>query len=707
MHPPVSVAASTSQAERGRGLRLGSALAAARRCRGAVAVGALAAAAAVGHAVLAWARPTPGYFPDEYIYAELGRSLAEGTGPLVRDAPSHFAPLLYPLLTAPAWLADEVATGYRLVQGLNALTMSLAVVPAFLLARTLGLGRRLALACAALVAAAPTLLYSSWVMAEPLAYPLAIGAAACVVALFDRPTVGLQVALLAFSAAAVFTRVQLAAIPLCYLITVVAVGLRGRRLRALAAQQRLAVGVLGAVVAVAGGAGLRGHFGYYPSFTYVQAGLVDALAGTAATSLVLAFSSGWAIVPGALLGTLLAIARPRSRAESAFGVFTAALTVTLVAQASLYGDTANVQERYAVYAFPLVVVAFGLYAARGWPLLRAHALLAAMLAAVAALVPLAGYAAAQGSAQSLLLSAHQGAALALGDVASASLAFALSASALSGLVLVVAWRAPARATVVATVSTLAVLTTLTAAAFSFYQAKRTVLREALLPSDPSWVDHAHVGDVTLLVGLRGARADLHTTLFWNRTVDRVAVIEGAESPDVFAAARVTADAAGRLHDGGRPLRGPLLVDGYGVFATLRDAERIGVAPTKTLWRPRGDAQLALLMVGRYHDGRVAAEGAVQIWPPSPAARLAGWFELELALPPGAPASGVRLRLPGGETVAARVDSGERALLRAPVCSAGRWTAVVEADAIAIAHGGRVGPSSEAPVFVADAAACER
>lgn len=659
---------------------------------------------AVAQTALAWARATPGYFPDEYIYAELGRSLSDGSGPLIREGASHFAPLLYPLLTAPAWLVDEVATGYRLVQGLNALTMSLAAVPVFLLARRLQLGDRLSLACAALAVAAPTLLYSSWVMAEALAYPLALAAVACAVALLDRPTVRLQLAFLSLAGLATLTRVQLAAIPLCYLLAAAVVGVRGRRMRALLTGQPLSLAVLGVTVALAGAAGLRGHFGYYPSFTYMQAEPLDAVTGMAATSLVLAYSVGWVVVPGALLALVLALTRPRSHAELAFGALTVALVPVLLAQASLYGDPDNVQERYVVYALPLLVLSFGLYVRRGWPLLRAHALLAALLAGAAALVPLAGYAAAQGSAQSLLLSAHQGAALALGDVSLASLVFALGASVLSALVLGVAWRLPRHAAAVAVVATLATFVALTAATQSFYQYKRTALRSELLPQDPSWVDRKQLEDVTLLLTPRGARADAHTTLFWNRSVDRMVLFPGAASPDVFEATSVSVDGAGRLRADGGTLTGPLLVDVYGTAVELRDARRVAAGPTKALWQPRGDAQLSLLLVGRYYDGWMAAEGGVRIWPARSGAQLAGWLELELEAPAGA-ASSMRLRLPDGGTFTGAAGRGRMALVRVPVCSRGPWTASFETDAIGLAHGGRGGPRSGEPRFREDPAAC--
>src|SRR3954449_12723380 len=96
----------------------------------------------------AFARQTPMYFPDEYMYSELGRSISTGGRTLVRGTETTFPPLiqpiraaraplvpgpettfpalLQPILTAPAWLLGDVATAYHAIQVANALAMSLA-----------------------------------------------------------------------------------------------------------------------------------------------------------------------------------------------------------------------------------------------------------------------------------------------------------------------------------------------------------------------------------------------------------------------------------------------------------------------------------------------------------------------------------------------------------------------------------------------------
>ena len=98
------------------------------------------AASVIGRTLAAWSRATPIYFPDEYIYSEVGRSIAEHGRPMVRGGSAHFPALLQPLLTAPAWFFDDVATSYRTIQLINVVVMSLGAVAVFWLARRLGIG---------------------------------------------------------------------------------------------------------------------------------------------------------------------------------------------------------------------------------------------------------------------------------------------------------------------------------------------------------------------------------------------------------------------------------------------------------------------------------------------------------------------------------------------------------------------------------------
>ena len=133
------------------------------------------------------AHATPLYFPDEYIYGSLARSLAESGKLVIRGQAAHFPALLEPLLAAPFWLFHDPMLAYRLTLGLNALAMSLAAIPVYLLARRLGLGAGLALGAAALAVASPDLLFASFVLADPIAYPLVLTALYLGVRALEKP----------------------------------------------------------------------------------------------------------------------------------------------------------------------------------------------------------------------------------------------------------------------------------------------------------------------------------------------------------------------------------------------------------------------------------------------------------------------------------------------------------------------------------------
>src|SRR5581483_8463820 len=182
---------------------------------------------------LAWLRATPALFPDEYIYASVGRSFAESGQPSIRGASAHFPALLQPILTAPAWLIDDVGVAFRAVQAIGALAMSLAAIPAFLIARRLGVSARI-----------------SVVLAEPVAYPLLLVCVYAAMRALAEPTRRSQRLFVAAAALATLTRVQFAILPVVFALATVVVGARERQLRETLRRQRLPLGVFG-VAAVA------------------------------------------------------------------------------------------------------------------------------------------------------------------------------------------------------------------------------------------------------------------------------------------------------------------------------------------------------------------------------------------------------------------------------------------------------------------------
>ena len=245
--------------------------------------------AALGH-------PSPRYFPDEYIYASLARSIADGNGLQIRGGAAHFPALLEPLLSSPFWLSGDAATAYRLTLLWHALAMSLAAVPVFMLCRRLGLGERTAVAAGAFAVALPSLTWASYLTADAIAYPLALAAFCALIALLDRPSRWLQVLMPILCAGATLARVQYVVLPAVFVVA--ALVLERGRIVAVARRYPLTLAILFAPVVLIGAAGPAKILGYYSAVTGL--GLdAGALARWGAVDVaLLAVASGVVLVPG-------------------------------------------------------------------------------------------------------------------------------------------------------------------------------------------------------------------------------------------------------------------------------------------------------------------------------------------------------------------------------------------------------------------------
>jgi hypothetical protein len=619
-----------------------------------------------------WLRATPNYFADEYLYAELARSLLETGRPAVRGIDVAFPSLLQPILTAPTWLASDVWVSYRLTQGLGALAMSLVALPLFLLGRRLGLGRPLALAAAALSLAVPDLLYASWVMAEPFAYPLFVAAVLSGTVALAEPSRRRSLVFLAFAGLAAFARVQFAVLPLCFAAAILLVGLRERRVRAVIREQALTLGVLaGAGLAVAV-AGVDRVLGLYRSALDGRVDPVELAERIGLNALVLAYSSGWILVPGALLGLVLTFGRPRSRSELAFGAIFSTTAVALLLEAGLAGAVDHAQERYVFYLLPLAVVAFCLYASRGWPARTHLALLVSLLIAASAQVPLAGYTAVEGKAQSPFLLAAFRLEEALGSPGSGSLAIAAAAG-VFGLALILLSGRPAIGTPLVLGVALAASLAASAGAVAFDNRNAAAVRAAFLPDEPSWVDRAGFDRVTLVRGPDGVRTEAMEQLFWNRSIDRVVLLPGAGEVDHFSSPRLVVAPDGSLHAGGRALDGPVLVDGYGGTIQLANADRVAASQSYTLWRPRVAARMSLYLAGRYSDGWLAAIGRMYLWPERNGERIGRRVSLTLTAPAASEGMTIRFQEAGDKRSRdLRLVPGHPATISFEVCSSVPW-----------------------------------
>jgi hypothetical protein len=655
---------------------------------------------------LAWLRSTPTFFADEYIYAELARSLAESGRPLIRGASSSFPALLQPILTAPAWLVEDVETSFRIVQTLGALVMSLAAVPVFLLARRVGLGTGSALAIAALAVLVPDMVYAAWVVAEPFAYPLALAAALAGTTALVRPGRRSQLAFLALAGLAAFARAQFVVLPFCFLAAALVMGLRERRLRAALREQALVVALLALPLVALAAVGPGRVLGFYEGVLDLELASPELAKWVGVDAILLAYGAGAVLAPGSLLGLWLALRRPRSRVELAFGALAVPLILALLVEAAAYGLAGDrVQERYFFYAVPLVGIAFALYASRGWPHRLAHAALAAGLVALAARVPLSGFSAAEGKTNAPTLFAQARLEQALGDVALASLLVAGAVTLLLATLVAATWRGRSP-TALALGLALACCAVTSAGAVSFNLANSERTKRDVLGPQPSFVDRSGVEDAALLQTRTSARAVGSEYLFWNRSVDAVYLLPGAEPPDAFAVTRLTVASDGTLLAGGEPVTRPLLADGFSDTLRFRGSLEIASSPVYRLLRSDGPQRLALYAPGRYADGWLGLVGSVQIWPETVAEGLAGTLSFRLTAPNGAPATEVRFEPAGGAPKDVVVAPGAPRDVTFPVCAPGTWRVEFTAPSTGSVGGRFVSLRASEPVFNRDPTACK-
>jgi hypothetical protein len=616
-----------------------------------------------GRLFAAVARLAPYYLPDEYIYPSLARSLAEHGRPLIRGTGVHFPALLDPIVTAPVWLvSSDPVTAFRLTQGIHAVLFSLAAIPAYLLCRRLGLARWLGIAVAALTVAVPDGVYSSTMLADPLAYPLVLSAVYAGVCVVTEPTLRAQLGFTVFSALAVFARIQYVIVPLA----VLAAELVADRFHVVRAVHRLWLALTLLIVppvlllATLGSARV---FGVYANGNHAVHP-VSILHWVGRATMLLTYSAGWAIVPGALAGLAVALFRSRGRTELAFAVTTLVLACGLLLEAAQIADTDSqrFQERYLFTLVPLLAVAFGLYVKRGLPGRIPVGLLSAGLLLLAARVPLSGYAAAHNKDDSPTLWAvlrFEG----LTSVGNGSLAIALVAAVLSVLVALVAFRkVPAALALVAAVIACCAMS----AGASAFDARTSRSMRSSLPADVRWVDHARLGTVDLLSPPGSRREQSWQQLFWNTSVKRLLLL-GTAPIDQFDAKHVYVAGDGTLLVDGRPDLRPLLVQTYASTLQLSGVERVRHELVFDLYRPVGTPRLRLLAAGRFVDHWLAPRGAITVW-----TKTGGTLELVLALPAHTQVTPIVFTGKGIDRTV-RLHPGQRIPLSFSVPAGGAWT----------------------------------
>lgn len=551
--------------------------------------------------LVAWQHQTPRYFPDEYIYAALGRSLAHGHYE-IRGKVAHFPAILEPLLAAPLWRLFSTQTAYELIQAQNVIAASLVAIPLYALARWLGLARPYSYLCALYGLVIPAFALVSLNTADLVAYPLVIAAIAMAVRALDAPTGKRQVAFLILATLATLARTQYFILVPAYIAGAVLLErrkvLRRHKIATLAlipVALAIAVAVLGFYSGVRTTTHLNGSFiGWF------------ALQG-----FLLAVETGVAIVPGALI----AIIRPDRRRETAFALFVGAFTVLLFSESAVYASNSGTfKERYLFTALPLVPIAYGLYLKRGRPYRLGVIALVAAIAAASARLPISAYAISKFRTDSQFLYGVNWLELRIG-YASGALVVALLATAGGALAVWTAYRGDRWVAVVAAMS-VAVAATFGTTKLDLGYTRNA---RALLPTPIGWIDAATNAPVTAIVTPYSARVYMFFALYWNQSIARELALDYAVPSDNFETNQLIVGANGRLLNS----VGDLLIDRTATSATFWNASVLARATNLILWHPDGVPHLRTLIVGRYPDNWINQSGRVRAWAKNPDARGRG------------------------------------------------------------------------------------
>jgi Dolichyl-phosphate-mannose-protein mannosyltransferase len=345
-------------------------------------VAAIVVVSAAVRYVLARRTAAPWIMVDELIYSELAKSFAASGHFLIRDHATAAYGVVYPALISPAWaIFDAIPHAYAAAKAINSVLMSLAAVPAYLLARRV-LSRPYAVAAALLTVAVPSMVYTGTLMTENAFYPIFLLAALALVAWLERPTTLNTVLLLAVCALAFLTRAQaVALLPAVVTAPLLASGRSALR------RYRLLYGIVAAAVVTvvvvqelrgASPLGVLGAYEVVSSSTYTVGGVSHWFLYHVAE---LDLSLG--VLPFAALFLLAAQARRLPRNVQIFVAAAFALSFWLVLEVAAFASTQGlrIEERNMFYVAPLFLIALLAWIEQRAPRPAVLAVAAAALAA--------------------------------------------------------------------------------------------------------------------------------------------------------------------------------------------------------------------------------------------------------------------------------------------------------------------------------------
>jgi hypothetical protein len=357
-------------------------------------LGALVAVSTVVRFAFARHMVAPWIMIDEIVYSELAKSFAATGHFAVRDVPTGGYGVVYPVLISPAYaLFRSIPTAYSALKGINSLLMSLAAVPAYLLARRV-VSMWSALVVAVLTVAIPSTLYVGTVMTENAFYPIFLLAALALVVALEQRRLGPAILFLLALGLAYETRAQAVAILPAALTAPLVSAALARRPREILSHRVLyalagGVSALFLLAEVVRGRSISSLLGAYAAATHQSYDVETVLQWTLWHLAELDFYVG--VVP--VLALILLCARGPSLSAPERAVVAATLSLVAwfgveVAAFASQPSVLRIEERNLFYLAPLLFTCLMLWIERGLPRPRiTFAVGGAAVVALAAAIP--------------------------------------------------------------------------------------------------------------------------------------------------------------------------------------------------------------------------------------------------------------------------------------------------------------------------------
>jgi hypothetical protein len=328
---------------------------------------------------------TPWIMIDELIYSELAKNFADSGEFSLRDSASTLNNVAYPLLIAPAWLAESIDSAYGFARTINVVLMVSGAVVVYLWGKRL-MPAGYALLTAVLVLLMPSFTYTGMLMTENAFFTAVVMACFAIALTLERPTLLRQALVLGAIAFTCAVRPQgLVLLPIY--VTAVALklafdlratgGPRGLRyardelMRFLPTALTLILLAGGYIlVKSAQGVGLETGLGAYGGVVKVDYDVSNAVDWVVDHFAEIGLSV--ALIPVSALIVLFGLSVRgwvSTSAERAFVAVASSAFVLIVMEVGIYASrfSLRIEERNMFSVAPLLFLALGLWLARGLP----------------------------------------------------------------------------------------------------------------------------------------------------------------------------------------------------------------------------------------------------------------------------------------------------------------------------------------------------